>query len=81
MLSILCVDTGPSVLMIEAPDFISKILPLGEDIASNGLYSALPFALMAIVSPATGTIADYAISKGVISRLNSQKLFHCLQHT
>ena len=74
MLSLICSDMGMQTVLIEGPDFLSKILPLGKDIASNGLYSALPCVVMAVVTPTTGAISDYAIAKGVLSRLNSQRL-------
>ena len=39
LLTIISADFGLAVLQNEGPDFFSKILQLGEAIASNGLYS------------------------------------------
>ena len=61
-------------LALEGPDFLSKILPLGSQISSNGFYSALPFLIFFILAPVIGTLADYAINRNAISPLNSQRL-------
>ena len=65
---------GYALIAIEGPDFISKILPLGKEISSNGLYLALPFLLIAIIGPAVAIVAEYAVSHSFLSLLNSQRL-------
>ena len=69
-----CIYLGYSFIIIEGPDFLSKILPLGKEISSNGLYSALPFLSMSIIGPTVAIVVEYAISRKIISLINGQRL-------
>ena len=80
LLTIVSSDFGLAVIQNEGPDFISKILQLGKDIASNGFYSALPFVLMGFLTPAVGAVADYAVGRKSVSQLNLQRIGICVSH-
>ena len=67
-------NMGYYALLNEVSDFMSKALPVGRDIASNGLYSALPFITISLTIPLIGTISEYAVNQNVLTRINSQRI-------
>lgn len=77
MLALICAqighDWGFFIMVTDLPKYMSDVLRL--DIKSNGIYSSLPYAVMWIVSIATGFLSDWLISTNRISITMARKSF------
>jgi len=65
-------DWGFFTLVTDLPKYMSSVLKYS--IKSNGLVSALPYLIMWFCSIASSWLADWMITKGVMSRTNVRKL-------
>ncbi|KYN02580.1 Putative inorganic phosphate cotransporter [Cyphomyrmex costatus] len=65
-------DWGFFTLVTDLPKYMSSVL--GYSIKSNGLVSALPYLIMWFCSIGSSWLADWMITKGVMSRTNVRKL-------
>ncbi|XP_066250899.1 putative inorganic phosphate cotransporter [Euwallacea similis] len=65
---------GSTFLLTEIPTYLSKMTDI--EIEKNGLYSSAPYVVAAIFTVVYGPIADYMISKRMISRKSARRLFH-----
>lgn len=65
-------DWGFFTLVTDLPKYMSSVLKY--PIQKNGLVSALPYLIMWFSSIATSWLADWMITKGVMSRTNVRKL-------
>jgi MFS family permease len=66
-------DFGYFVMVTDLPKYMSGVLKF--NIKENGLYSALPYVLMWVVSLGSGAVGDYTIKNGIQSVTNSRKMF------
>jgi len=62
--------------MTEMPTYMKTVL--GFDIKSNGVLSALPYFVMAILSYLFGYLADTSTRKGWITNTTSRKIFNSI---
>ncbi|XP_050591921.1 putative inorganic phosphate cotransporter [Bombus affinis] len=65
-------DWGFFTLVNDLPKYMSSVLKYS--IKDNGLLSALPYLTMWICSVVTSCLADWMITKGLMSRTNVRKL-------
>lgn len=64
---------GFFIMVSDLPKYMSDVLKFS--IKENGLYSALPYAVMFIVALCTGFFSDWIIAKKFLSTTNVRKLF------
>lgn len=60
-------------MVTDLPKYMSDVLRFS--ITENGLYSALPYLLMWIVSITTGFLSDWLIVKKYLNLTNARKVF------
>lgn len=60
-------------MVSDLPKYMSDVLKFS--IKENGLYSALPYAVMFIVALCTGFFSDWIIAKKYLSTTKVRKLF------
>lgn len=65
-------DWGFFTLVNDLPKYMSSVLKYS--IKSNGLLSSLPYLTMWIFSVVTSCLADWVITRGIMSRTNVRKL-------
>jgi len=65
-------DWGFFTLVTDLPKYMSSVL--NYSIKSNGLVSALPYLIMWFCSIGSSWLADWMITKGIMSRTNVRKL-------
>jgi ACS family sodium-dependent inorganic phosphate cotransporter-like MFS transporter 5 len=68
-----CMDWGGYTLMTNMPTFYYEVLKF--DIKSNGLYSALPFLALWVISNVSSVVADRLRSSGLLSTTATRKVF------
>lgn len=66
-------DWGFYIMVTDLPKYMSDVLRF--PISQNGLYSALPYLLMWIVSVSTGFLSDWLTVKNILSITNCRKVF------
>lgn len=72
----LCNNWGFYTLLTSLPTFFSDAL--GFDIKNDGLLSAAPFAVMAVMIVTGGYIADFLRSKDFLTTTNTRKLMNSI---
>lgn len=65
-------DWGFFTMVTDLPKYMSSVLHYS--ISSNGFYSSLPYIMMWICSILSSWLADWMITKGIMSRTNVRKL-------
>ncbi|XP_076263453.1 putative inorganic phosphate cotransporter isoform X2 [Rhynchophorus ferrugineus] len=60
----------------ELPNYLSN--GVGLNIQDSSIFSAVPLAVALVVSLLCGPIAGYTINKGIMSKVNSRRLFHAI---
>ncbi|XP_037911071.1 putative inorganic phosphate cotransporter isoform X2 [Hermetia illucens] len=77
MLALICAqighDWGFFIMVTDLPKYMSDVLNF--PIKENGLFSALPYAVMWIVSITTGFLGDWMITKNIMGITMSRKVF------
>lgn len=77
MLALVCAqighDWGFFIMVTDLPKYMSDVLRFA--IKENGIYSSLPYAVMWIVSIATGFLSDWLISNRKMTITNGRKVF------
>lgn len=66
-------DWGFYALVTDLPKYMNDVLLL--PVKENGLYSALPYLVMWIVSVTMGFLSDWLIVRDYLSITNARKLF------
>lgn len=66
-------DWGYYVVATDLPKYMSDVLHF--PIMKNGLYSALPYAAMWIISIVAGVLGDFIIKREIMSITKQRKLF------
>uniref|UniRef100_A0A8D8LG62 Sialin n=1 Tax=Cacopsylla melanoneura TaxID=428564 RepID=A0A8D8LG62_9HEMI len=69
-------DYGLYLISNDLPKYMSEVI--GLTVSQNGILSALPFLIMWIVSMSSSALADYFITRGILSRTTTRKLFGTL---
>lgn len=64
---------GLFIVVNDMPKYMNDVLRFS--IKSNGLYSAMPYVLMWVVSNAGGVLSDYLIKQNKISVTNARITF------
>ncbi|XP_055299421.1 sialin-like [Sitodiplosis mosellana] len=79
MLALICIQIGhdwsAATIITNLPKYMSNVL--GFPVFEVGLFSALPYIVMWIVSVASGFLSDYLIQHDIISITFTRKLFSC----
>lgn len=60
-------------MVTDLPKYMNDVLRF--PLSSNGLYSALPYLFMWIVSVLTGFLGDWLIVKKYVNITNARKIF------
>jgi ACS family sodium-dependent inorganic phosphate cotransporter-like MFS transporter 5 len=63
IVSHVCNDFGLYILLTSLPTYLKDTQ--GVDIKSNGLFSAIPFTVFAVVAVSVSSLSDFAITKGL----------------
>lgn len=66
-------DWGFFIMVTDLPKYMSDVLQFS--IKDNGIYSALPYLFMWIVSVLTGFLSDWLIVRGYLNITNARKVF------
>lgn len=77
MMALVCAqighDWGFYIMVTDLPKYMADVLRLS--ISSNGLFSALPYFFMWVVSVSTGFLSDWLTVKNHLSITNCRKVF------
>lgn len=77
MLALICAQVGHDwgffIMVTDLPKYMADVLKFS--IKENGLYSALPYVMMWLVSIGSGILGDWLLVKGYIEITFSRKLF------
>lgn len=60
-------------MVTDLPKYMNDVLRFS--LSANGLYSALPYLFMWIVSVSTGFLSDWLIVKNYLNITNARKVF------
>lgn len=69
-------DWGFYIMVTDLPKYMADVLQFS--IKANGLYSALPYVCMWIVSLSSGFVGDWLITRKIMNITNTRKLMTAL---